>query len=170
MAKSIRGAPDRFNQARMSRPCDRTRRAAFAASLDPLHRLLSWGANASLLGEGRADDSTRADADGRARRRLPGSRRITSSLRTTRGLTCAVARARCAGHLGVCRDGARAGEAPVDFGIAIVTSRTQGSLTTPRGTVTILAKDRVQPLEYRLAIRLLEPLASVVPRGLQVQP
>ena len=41
MAKSVRGTPDRFNQAGMSRPCDRARRAAFAASVDPLRHLLS---------------------------------------------------------------------------------------------------------------------------------
>jgi hypothetical protein len=39
------------------------------------------------LGEGRADDTTRSDAGGRARRRGPRSWRITSSLRTTRSLT-----------------------------------------------------------------------------------
>jgi len=41
MAKPIRGTPDRFNQAGMSRPCDRARRAAFAATFGPLRRLLS---------------------------------------------------------------------------------------------------------------------------------
>jgi len=45
---------------------------------------LSWGANTSGLGEGRADATTRSDADGRACGRVPGSGRITSSLRTTR--------------------------------------------------------------------------------------
>jgi hypothetical protein len=42
------------------------------------------GANTSGLGEGRADATTRSGADGRARGRVPGSGRTTSSLRTTR--------------------------------------------------------------------------------------
>ena len=44
------------------------------------------------LGEGRADDTTRSDADGRTRGRVPGSWRITSSLRTTCSLTGTVDR------------------------------------------------------------------------------
>ena len=84
LAKSVCGETDRIHSARVSRPRDRPRRAASATSPDRVSHLLSWGANTSRLGEGRADDATRSDADGRARGRVPGSGRITSSLRTTR--------------------------------------------------------------------------------------
>jgi hypothetical protein len=89
-AKSVCGETDRINPARMSGPRDRPRRAASATSADRVCHLLSWGANTSRLGERRADDTTRSDADGRARGRVLGSWRITSSLRTTRSLTGSV--------------------------------------------------------------------------------
>ena len=85
--KPIRRARDRFNPAGMSRACDRARRAAFAAHLDPLRRLLSWGANTSFPGQGLTHAPTRTDADGRARRGVRGSWWTTPSVRTTRGLT-----------------------------------------------------------------------------------
>ena len=52
-----------------------------------VRHLLSRGANTPRLGEGRADDTTRSDADRRSRGRVPGSWRIAPSLRTTRRLT-----------------------------------------------------------------------------------
>jgi hypothetical protein len=71
----------------VSRPRDRPLRAPSATSPDRVCHLLSWGAHTSRLGEGRANDTTRSDADGRARCRVPRSCRITSPLRTTRSLT-----------------------------------------------------------------------------------
>ena len=87
LAKSVCGETDRIHPARVSGPRDRPRRAASATSADRVSHLLSWGANTSRLGEGRADAATCSDADGRSRGRVPGSGRITSSLRTTRRLT-----------------------------------------------------------------------------------
>jgi hypothetical protein len=87
LAKSVCGETDRINSARVSGPRDRPRRAASETSPDRVSRLLSWGANTSRLGEGRADDTTRSDADRRTRGRVTGSWRITSSLRTTCSLT-----------------------------------------------------------------------------------
>src|SRR5712691_2910749 len=84
LAESVRRATDRIDSARMSGPRHRPRRAPSAMSADRVSHLLSWGANTSGLGEGRADATTRSDADGRARGRVPGSGWITSSLRTTR--------------------------------------------------------------------------------------
>ena len=78
---------NRINPARVSGPRDRPRRAASATSPDRVFQQLSWGANTSHLREGRADDTTRSDVDGRARGRVPGSWRIASSLRTTGSLT-----------------------------------------------------------------------------------
>ena len=60
---------------------------ASATPPDRVPHLLSWGANTSRLGEGRPDDTTHSDADGRTRGRVPGSWRITSPLRATRSLT-----------------------------------------------------------------------------------
>ncbi len=84
LAKSVCGKTDRIHPARVSEPRHRPRRAPSATSADRVSHLLSWGANTSRLGEGRADATTRSDADGRSRGRVPGSGRITSSLRTTR--------------------------------------------------------------------------------------
>ena len=87
MAKSVCGEIDRIHHARVSEPRHRLRRAPSATSADRVSHLLSWGANTSRPGEGRADATTCSDADGGSRRRVPGSGRIASSLRTTRRLT-----------------------------------------------------------------------------------
>src|SRR5712691_12398203 len=84
MAESVCRAPDRFNQAGMSRPCDRARRAAFAANVDPLRRLLSWGPNTSLPRQGLAHAPTRSGPGGRARRGVLRSRWTTPPVRATR--------------------------------------------------------------------------------------
>src|SRR5258706_3731914 len=84
LAESVCGKTDRIHSARVPEPRHPPRRAPSATSADCVSHLLSWGANASGLGEGRADATTRSDADGRARGLVPGSGRITSSLRTTR--------------------------------------------------------------------------------------
>ncbi len=49
---------------RVPGPRDRGQRAASAPAPDRVSHLLSWGANASRLAEGRAHAATRADADG----------------------------------------------------------------------------------------------------------
>ncbi len=87
MAKSVCGEIDRIHQARVPEPRHRPRRAPSATSADRVSHLLSWGANTSRPGEGRTDATTCSDADGGSRRRVPGSGRIASSLRTTRRLT-----------------------------------------------------------------------------------
>jgi hypothetical protein len=92
LAKSVCGETRRIHSARVSGPRDRPRRAASATSPDRVPHLLSWSANTSRLGEGRADATTRSDSDGRTRGRVPGSWRITSSLRTTCSLTGTVDR------------------------------------------------------------------------------
>jgi hypothetical protein len=88
--QSVCGETDRIHSARVPGPRNRPWRAASATSPDRVSRLLSWSANTSRLGEGRADATTRSDADGRTRGRVPGGRRLTSSLRTTRSLTGSV--------------------------------------------------------------------------------
>jgi hypothetical protein len=86
-------------------PRDRPWRAASATTPDGVCHLLSWGANPSRVGEGRADDTTRSDADGRTGGRVPGGRRITSSLRTTGSLTGTVdRRLDCGVQLRVCAE------------------------------------------------------------------
>ena len=87
LAKSVCGETDRIPPARVSQPRDRPRRPASPPSAGRVSNLLSWRPNASRLREGRADDVTRPDADRRARGRVPGSGRITPSLRTTRSMT-----------------------------------------------------------------------------------
>jgi hypothetical protein len=69
LAKSVYGETDRLPSARVCGPRDRPRRAASATSPDRVSHLLSWGANTSRLGEGRA----RHDAS-RRRRKDPWSR------------------------------------------------------------------------------------------------
>jgi hypothetical protein len=84
LAKSVCGETDRIPPTRVSRPRDRPRRPASPPSAGRVSDLLSWGPNASRLREGCAGDATRSDAHRRARGRVPGSGRLTSSLRTTR--------------------------------------------------------------------------------------
>ena len=62
---------DRIHSPRVSGSCDRAWRVASATASDLVSQLLSWGANASRLGEGRAHAAPRAAADGRARGRVP---------------------------------------------------------------------------------------------------
>jgi hypothetical protein len=85
--QSVCGETDRLASARVSGPRDRPRRAASATSPERVSRLLSWSAHPSRVGEGRAGATTRSDADGRTGGRVRGSWRVTSSLRTTCGLT-----------------------------------------------------------------------------------
>src|SRR5712691_4774819 len=87
LAESVRGAPDRFNQARMSGPRDCARRAAPAPNLDELQRLLSWGADTSIVGQRRTDATAHPGHRGRSRGRVRGSRRPAPSLRAPRRLT-----------------------------------------------------------------------------------
>src|SRR5438093_3520271 len=62
-------------------------------------------ANTSRVEEGRSDDTTCSDADGRTSGRVPGSWRITSSLRTTGSLTGTVdPRLDCDVRLRVCAE------------------------------------------------------------------
>ena len=110
LAKSVCGETDRIKPARMSGPRNRPRRAASATSPDRVSRLLSWDANRSRLEERRADDTTRSDADGRARGRVSGSWWITSSLRTTCSLTVTVhRRLDCDVRLRICAKRRRVG-------------------------------------------------------------
>src|SRR5688572_7758222 len=67
LAESVCGKTDRIHSARVSGPRHRSQRAPSATSADRVSHLLSWGTNTFGLGEGRADATTRSDADGRAR-------------------------------------------------------------------------------------------------------
>jgi hypothetical protein len=110
MKMSVPGAAtsDRFHSPRVSGSRHRSQRDAYSSCPWFVPRLLSWLANTSRLGEGRADDTTRSNADRRARGRIPGSWRIAPSLRTPGSLTGTVdRRLGCEVRLRVCKSDTR---------------------------------------------------------------